>query len=369
MEDSLILSLCFMALVITATTGASRIVFPVSVALEEGDTCTLHSGVSGRCVDIRHCDYTDVNFRQNQPIRCGFNGIFPVVCCPTTSGAGPQPVTDIAPPQVSFSCGRTDLGIAASFAVGSERADLNAWPWMALIGEQRGGNKNWFCGGVLINEQWILTALHCFFFKKADVVRLGEDDHMDDNDGALHQDFGVAEMIMYPGYTHPEEYHDLALLRLSSRVEILVKNFIIPVCLPWGEESEVDITEQTATLIGYGDTVSGGLPTTFLQQVNVTVFSSAKCDSSYSILPKYNTSWPRGIGEETLCAGDLDGGKDACQGDSGGPLVTRNKTGRYVLAGIVSQGNGCGTKNFPGLYGNTRYPPYLAWVKKVAFTV
>ena len=56
------------------------------------------------------------------------------------------------------------------------------------------------------------------------------------------------------------------------------------------------------------------------------------------------------------------------QGDSGGPLVTRNKTGQYVLAGIVSQGNGCGNKDYPGLYANMRYPPYLAWVKKVAFT-
>uniref|UniRef100_A0A0P4WL93 Peptidase S1 domain-containing protein n=1 Tax=Scylla olivacea TaxID=85551 RepID=A0A0P4WL93_SCYOL len=115
--------------------------------------------------------------------------------------------------------------------------------------------------------------------------------------------------------------------------------------------------------------IPGGLPTTFLQEVKVTVFTSDKCDTSYSILPKYKTSWPQGIGEETLCAGDLEGGKDACQGDSGGPLVTRNNIGRYVLAGIVSQGNGCGNKNFPGLYGNMYYPPYLAWVKKVAFTV
>ncbi|MPC90182.1 Trypsin eta [Portunus trituberculatus] len=113
--------------------------------------------------------------------------------------------------------------------------------------------------------------------------------------------------------------------------------------------------------------ISGGLPTTFLQQVNVTVFLSSKCDTSYSTLPSYSTDWPRGIGEETLCAGDLEGGKDACQGDSGGPLVTRDFRGRFVLAGIVMQGNGCGNKDFPGLYVNMRYPPYLAWVKNVAF--
>ncbi|XP_045129243.1 clotting factor G beta subunit-like [Portunus trituberculatus] len=379
MEGSLILSLCFLGLVFTAATGASRIVFPVSVTLKEGDTCTLHSGEPGRCVDIRHCDYTDVNFRQNQPVRCGFNGIFPIVCCPTTSGKGPQPITDIAPPKVEFDCtkneinfhltvkkpiGFSTLGYRPQGAAGSVEAKKHAWPWMAIVGKRQGNNIKWVCGGALINEHWVLTAFHCQF-EGPDVVRLGEHDHQDTNDGAIHQDFGVAETVMYPGYTYPEGYHDLALFRLSSRTHI--QDNIIPVCLPWGVESEVNITGHTATLTGYGDTTFGGLPTTFLQQVNVTVFLSSKCDTSYSTLPSYSTDWPRGIGEETLCAGDLEGGKDACQGDSGGPLVTRDFRGRFVLAGIVMQGNGCGNKDFPGLYVNMRYPPYLAWVKNVAF--
>ncbi|KAK8372824.1 hypothetical protein O3P69_011819 [Scylla paramamosain] len=241
--------------------------------------------------------------------------------------------------------------------VGFKEAKPHAWSWMALVGRREGDNNKWFCGGALINEQWVLTALHCLF-ESPDVVRLGEHDYQDTNDGAPHQDFDVAETVMYPGYANPEGYHDLALLRLSSRVHI--QKFFIPVCLPWGVEREVDITGQTATL-------TGGPPTTFLQQVKVTVFTSDKCDTSYSILPKYNTSWPQGIGEETLCAGDVEGGKDACQGDSGGPLVTKDVGGSFVLAGIVVQGNGCGNKDFPGLYANMRYPPYLVWIKNVAF--
>ena len=67
-------------------TDAIRIEFPVIVTLGEGDTCRLHSGAPGRCLDIRDCDYTDVDFRQHQPVRCGFNGIFPVICCPEKSG-------------------------------------------------------------------------------------------------------------------------------------------------------------------------------------------------------------------------------------------------------------------------------------------
>lgn len=60
-------------------------------------------------------------------------------------------------------------------------------------------------------------------------------------------------------------------------------------------------------------TILGGFPSPILQEVNVTVFTVDQCDSSYSNLPHYAFTWPQGIGEETLCAGDPNGGRDACQ--------------------------------------------------------
>lgn len=56
-----------------------------------------------------------------------------------------------------------------------------------------------------------------------------------------------------------------------------------------------------------------------------------------------------------LCAGYMNGERDACSGDSGGPLVCNNQ-----LVGITSFGLGCAIKGFPGIYTNVAY--YYDWL-------
>ena len=62
-----------------------------------------------------------------------------------------------------------------------------------------------------------------------------------------------------------------------------------------------------------------------------------------------------------ICAGYPGvGGKDACQGDSGGLFIC-NDSGKAVLAGIVSWGNGCARPEFPGVYSRVTY--VLEWIQ------
>ena len=68
-----------------------------------------------------------------------------------------------------------------------------------------------------------------------------------------------------------------------------------------------------------------------------------------------------------FCAGHFNGTLgDACQGDSGGPLAIKNSLTlddddkRWVIAGIISWGDGCGGIGKYGVY--TRVSVFARWI-------
>ena len=63
-----------------------------------------------------------------------------------------------------------------------------------------------------------------------------------------------------------------------------------------------------------------------------------------------------------VCAGHFNGTLgDSCTGDSGGPLTIENR-GRWVLAGIISWGDGCGRIGKYSVY--TRVSIYSRWIRR-----
>ena len=94
-------------------------------------------------------------------------------------------------------------------------------------------------------------------------------------------------------------------------------------------------------MVGWGATSEGGDVSDTLLKVSVPVVDNSTCAE------KYSASGSNYDKASMFCAGVPEGGKDSCQGDSGGPAYVGGK-----LAGIVSWGQGCARKDFPGVYTN-----------------
>ncbi|XP_062383002.1 uncharacterized protein LOC134070625 [Sardina pilchardus] len=239
-------------------------------------------------------------------------------------------------------CGRVAV---TTRIVGGEDAPTGSWPWQASL--HRFGRH--FCGGSLINKEWIMSAAHCFSrtTPRGLVVYLGRQAQQTRNPNEVSR--RVARIILHPRYNQRTNNHDIALLRLRSPVTFT--DFVRPVCLaaiPSVFDSGVD-----SWVTGWG-TVGEGVPLPFpqvLQEVEVPVVGNRQCNCL------------NGVGTVTpnmICAGLLAGGKDSCQGDSGGPMVSIHNS-VWVQSGIVSFGFGCARPELPGVY--TRVSRYQGWIR------
>ena len=231
---------------------------------------------------------------------------------------------------------------ADNIVVGGFPVDVSVSPWtVALSSRDRfGGTRaGQFCGAVAVDRTTVLTAAHCMAddvlgappHRATDLkVITGRTDLLSDRG----REIAVRTVSVNPAYDPATNAGDFAVLTLA---EPLSQSSVIKMA-PSGDPAYAPGT--AATVYGWGDLTGSGDYAGSLHGASVHVLPDARCEEAYPA-GSDGTYLP----ESMLCAGEVQGGRDACQGDSGGPLVAQGR-----LIGLVSWGSGCGRAGSPGVY-------------------
>ncbi|KAM4575344.1 mast cell protease 3-like [Fundulus diaphanus] len=226
-------------------------------------------------------------------------------------------------------------GAESSRIVGGRDTVPHSRPYMASLQIQ----GQHFCGGVLIREDFVLTAAHCDLSAPYTVV-LGADT-LEAKEPAK-QRLAVLRAFPHPDYI--DLANDIMLLKLSSRAKLTKEVQLISL------KSGRLRNGSSCITAGWGDIGDNKTLANRLQEVNVTILPLRTCQKEWENVP---------IAKSMVCATGARKLQGFCSGDSGGPLVCDGAS-----AGVISfSGRHCGDPATPDVY--TRVAFFRSWINKV----
>ncbi|XP_040195340.1 mast cell protease 1A-like isoform X1 [Rana temporaria] len=162
--------------------------------------------------------------------------------------------------------------------IGGREAKPHSRPYMAIV------HSGKFCGGILIKDDWILTAAHCILTENKTTVTLGA--HYGDQ-GSHLQIIDVKRSITHEHFNWTNYHNDIQLLQLANKAKL--GKYVNYTVLPKTYEDVADGTVcETA---GWGKT-EHSRPADKLMEVNVTILDRKQCSRKWK---KYQ------ITNEMLC--------------------------------------------------------------------
>ncbi len=226
--------------------------------------------------------------------------------------------------------------------VGGETVDIADYPWQASLQTTTGAH---FCGAVLVDANWAITAAHCLVFNGDEVnpdnirLRVGFT-ALSSAEGSTHT---IDDLFVYPDYDDDDFQYDIALLKLSQPLNLADEN-VATVGRVTQRDADQGMTDpgEMAKVSGWGRLSYGGTSPDSLQAIEVPIVDVN--ETNYS---------PAQITDDMIIAGADN--MDSCQGDSGGPMVVKDGVGWYKVAGIVSFGVECGLPGYPGVYARVSF--------------
>ncbi|XP_008218019.2 serine protease snake-like [Nasonia vitripennis] len=252
------------------------------------------------------------------------------------------------------------------FVVGGSVAEPKEYPHMVALGRTVDtSTTEYFCGGSLISDQWILTAAHCTTDARGlpNVALIGSANLNKINELNTGKLMSIESIKPHPDYNSSQLYADIALIKLSKPVEF--SKTVKPACL----YPIPDLEPKYLWASGYGSTSSfrlrEGMTGLNLTKARLQLTDMKHCKQVYRGVKQL----PHGIDSESqLCADDKKGGwkRDTCAGDSGVPLQWTHPSGcLQEIVAVTSFGISCAVPKMPAVY--TKVSHYIDWIESVVW--
>ncbi|MEE6513438.1 hypothetical protein FKM82_021094 [Ascaphus truei] len=253
-------------------------------------------------------------------------------------------VSCLALVSAAYGCGVPSVSpVVTGYAriVNGEQAVPGSWPWQVSLQDRTGWH---YCGGSLINAQWVVTAAHCGV-GSTDKIVLGEHDR--GSNAEPIQSLAVAKVFTHPQWNANTITNDISLVKLATPAVITAT--VSPVCL--ANVGENYVSGRLCVTSGWGKTRYNSFTTpNQLQQTALPLLTNDQCKNY----------WGSNVQDSMICAGAA--GSSSCMGDSGGPLVCQ-ENGVWSLVGIVSWGSSTCSTSTPAAYA--RVTVLRGWVDQI----
>ncbi|XP_034476078.1 serine protease 3-like [Drosophila innubila] len=205
--------------------------------------------------------------------------------------------------------------------------------------------ENYFCGGVIIGTEWLLTAAHCTADASGVLVYYGSTER---KSAKLYQYVPKTKFIEHPDYSYSPLTNDIALINTPV---LTFNEYYNKIELPSISSRYSSYAGQQAIASGWGYTSQWVYDISdTLQYTTLDIISVEACESIYGDVV---------ASSKVICVATTNK-KTTCSGDSGGPLVLLS-TGKLIGVTSFSSIYGC---EYGDPAGFSRITSYLGWIKE-----
>ncbi|KAJ8681752.1 hypothetical protein QAD02_017544 [Eretmocerus hayati] len=265
-------------------------------------------------------------------------------------------------------CGRSATQFhAVSRMMETQDAAIGEYPWIARLGYDEAGGKNFTCLGSIISEAVIISTASCVGSseepgKFVNIARLGDYDLETDPDCAHnvcaepYADYTISNVTRHEQYSQITRINNIAIVKTDEKIKF--NDFIQPICLVIGKTKdflEKSYIGEKAWIAGWGTwgPYTGGIPMTILQRGEISVLDPSQCQNCRNFM--------KNLTQGEMCAGTTGGNNrpTACEGNDGGaPLMLQEMNPpRWHLLGMYSCGK---CYSYENTY--TRISDYSLWI-------